>query len=48
MDDFVTLTEAARIMGVSRWTVYRWVKSGRLPTYTYPRNRRVNWSSAPI
>ena len=41
MDDFVSLTEAARIMGVSRWTIYRLIKSGRLPTYEYPANRNV-------
>ena len=34
MDDFVTITEATRIMGVSRWTLYRLVKDGKLQTYT--------------
>lgn len=34
MDDFVTMTQAAEIMGVSRWTISRLVKDGKLQTYT--------------
>ena len=41
MDEFVTITEAARIMGVHRITVYRLVKAGTLRTYASPINRRV-------
>jgi excisionase family DNA binding protein len=41
MDEFVTITEAARIMGVHRITVYRLVKAGTLRTYASPLNRRV-------
>jgi excisionase family DNA binding protein len=41
MDDFVTITEATRIMGVSRWTLYRLIDAGQLQTYRSPINRRV-------
>ena len=34
MDDFVTMTQAAEIMGVSRWTISRLVKDGKLQSYT--------------
>jgi excisionase family DNA binding protein len=41
MEGFVTITEATRIMGVSRWTVYRLIADGKLPAYTSSMNRRV-------
>jgi excisionase family DNA binding protein len=41
MDDFVSMQQAADLMGVSYWTVYRLVKAGKLPTYRSPLNRRV-------
>lgn len=37
----VTLTEAARRLGVSRSTVTRWADSGRLRTIGGPNARRV-------
>ena len=41
MDDFVTIQEAAQLVGVSRWTIWRLVKDGRLQTYESEINRRV-------
>ena len=41
MDDFVTMQQAAALMGVSRWTLWRLVKEGRLPSYQSEINRRV-------
>lgn len=37
----VTLTEAARIVGVSRSTATRWAASGELPTRVIDRRRWV-------
>lgn len=39
--DYTTLTEAAQLLGVSRWTVYRRVKEAGLTVYESPANRRV-------
>ncbi len=41
MDDFATIQQAATLMGVSRWTLWRLVKEGRLQTYHSDANRRV-------
>jgi excisionase family DNA binding protein len=41
MDDFVTMQQAADMMGVSYWTVYRLVKAGKLQAYQLPSNRRL-------
>jgi excisionase family DNA binding protein len=41
MDDFVTITEASRIAGVPRSTLYRRIAEGRLRIYESPLNRRV-------
>ena len=41
MDDYVTIQQAAGIIGASRWTVWRLVKEGRLQTYQLETNRRV-------
>ena len=40
-DEFVTLTAAAEIAGVSRVKLWRMVKDGRLPAYADPRDARV-------
>ena len=32
-DEWLTVTEAARFLGVSRSTLYRWSKMGKLPIY---------------
>lgn len=39
--DYLTLTEAARRLGVSRWTLYRRIDEGALPVFLSPKNRRV-------
>ena len=41
MDEYLTLTEAARLLGVSRWTLYRRIDEGVLTVYLSPSNRRV-------
>jgi excisionase family DNA binding protein len=41
MDDFVTMGQAAKLLGVSYHTVWRLVKAGKLQTYQSPINRRV-------
>jgi excisionase family DNA binding protein len=33
--------QAAELLGVSYWTVYRLVKAGKLQAYASPINRRV-------
>ena len=39
--EFWTLTEAARRLGISRWTLYRRIDEGALTAYQSPANRRV-------
>ena len=39
--EFLTLGQAAKYSGVSRVTIWRMVKEGRLPAYQDPRDRRV-------
>ena len=41
MDDFVTISEAGRIAGVPRSTIYRRIADGALRVYESPINRRV-------
>lgn len=41
MDEYVTLTEAAKRLGVSRWTLYRRIDELGIPVYDSPVNRRV-------
>ena len=41
MDDFLTISEAARIAGVPRSTIYRRLADGALRVYESPLNRRV-------
>jgi excisionase family DNA binding protein len=38
---YLTLTEAARRLGVSRWTLYRRIDEGALTVYRSDRDRRV-------
>jgi len=30
MEEYISYTEAGAIIGVSRYTIYRWVKAGKL------------------
>jgi excisionase family DNA binding protein len=39
--EFVTMQEAARLLGVSRQTLWRRVRDGVLPVYWSEQNRRV-------
>ena len=41
MDEFLTVQEAAQLMGVSRFTVWRRIKDGKLPVYEAGVDRRV-------
>jgi excisionase family DNA binding protein len=41
MDDFVTISEAARIAGVPRSTLYRRIAEGKLRVYQSPMDRRA-------
>jgi len=36
MDEYVRLTEAQRALGVSYWTVLRWIREGRLQAVRLP------------
>lgn len=40
-DEYLTLGDAAAHACVSRVTIWRMVKEGRLPAYLNPRDRRV-------
>lgn len=40
MQDFLTLTEAARYLGVSRQTLWRRIREGVLPVHASEINRR--------
>ena len=35
----ITTAEAARMLGVSRWTVVRYIREGRLPAFRLPSGR---------
>jgi excisionase family DNA binding protein len=46
-DEYLTLTEAAERTGISRVTLWRMVKGGKLPVYASPRDRRaklIKWA----
>jgi len=40
MQDFLTLTDAARYLGVSRQTLWRRIREGVLPVFQSDTNRR--------
>ncbi len=42
--DFITAREAAVIMGLNRYTVYRWLRFGFVPHHRYGRTIRVSRS----
>lgn len=39
--DFLSVTEAAQLIGVSRWTIQRMIKNGRLKAVPFGRKRIV-------
>jgi excisionase family DNA binding protein len=39
-DEFVTMTEAQEILGVSRFKIWQLVRDGELETFEYPLDRR--------
>jgi excisionase family DNA binding protein len=41
MHDFLTLTDAARYLGVSRQTLWRRIRDGVIPVHVSEINRRV-------
>ena len=41
VDEYLTLTEAAKLLRVSRWTLYRRIDEGALTVYRSPSYRRV-------
>ena len=41
MEKFISVTEAARQLGVSFWTVYRWVRAGRIHSLYLGRRRII-------
>jgi excisionase family DNA binding protein len=41
MDKFISVAEAARQLGVSFWTVYRWVRAGRINSLYLGRRRII-------
>jgi excisionase family DNA binding protein len=47
VDEYLTLTQAAQILGVSRWTLYRRIDEGALTVYESPSNRRVKLVRRP-
>jgi excisionase family DNA binding protein len=41
MNDYLTIQEAAELMGVSRWTLWRRIRSGELRAYQAGIDRRT-------
>jgi excisionase family DNA binding protein len=41
MKKFISVGEAARQLGVSFWTVYRWVRAGRIHSLYLGRRRII-------
>jgi excisionase family DNA binding protein len=41
MKKFISVAEAARQLGVSFWTVYRWVRAGRIHSLYLGRRRII-------
>jgi excisionase family DNA binding protein len=41
MDNLISVQEAARRLGVSFWTIYRWTQEGRMPCVHLGRRRLI-------
>jgi excisionase family DNA binding protein len=41
MDEYLTVQQAAELMGVSRWTLWRRIRAGELRAYEAGIDRRV-------
>ncbi len=41
-DEFYTLREVAKLLKVSYMTVFRWVKSEKIPAYKFEKQYRVS------
>ncbi len=41
MNEYLNLVEATRYLGISRMTLYKLIREGRLPTYKSELNRAV-------
>lgn len=44
MEEWLTIEEASKILGVSKVSIYRWSKSGELPIYKVVHKSRVKKS----
>ena len=42
--EFLSISQLASRLGVSRWTVYSWVEEGRLPHFRLGRQLRFSWA----
>lgn len=47
MEEYVRLTEAQRALGVSYWTVLRWIREGRLQAIRLP-SRQLRVAKADV
>lgn len=41
-EDFISAPEAARVVGLSRSTFYRWIRHGYLPHHRFGKTVRLN------
>lgn len=44
----LTLSEVCQQVGVSRWTLRRWVRANTFPANTHVFERRPRWSSSVV
>jgi len=44
MDEWLTIDQAAKLLGINKATVYRWSKSGELPIYKIVHKSRIKKS----
>jgi excisionase family DNA binding protein len=42
MTEYITAAEAARRLGVTRWQVFAWIRSGRLPAGRFGRDYQID------